>query len=182
MKSNILKNNQVKVLAAATGFAVAALLTGNNAWAGQDTGTFNVTASVAANCKITTTSDVAFGAYDPLGTGTQNATGSISVACTKGTSSAVVALDNGENYAAGTRQMKGGTTSSMLAYKLFEPSSNAAGATCAYTTEWNSTNTLSLTSAPSKAARTYNVCGQIALGQDVAADSYSDLVTATVTF
>lgn len=182
MKSNILKNNQVKVLAAATGFAVAALLTGNNAWAAQDTGTFNVTASVAANCKITTTSDVAFNTYDTLGSGTQNATGSISVACTKGTSSAVVALDNGQNASGATRQMKGSATSDLLAYKLYEPSTSNPGASCAYTTEWNSTNTLALSQAPSNAARTYNVCGQIAAGQDVAADSYSDMVTATVTF
>jgi len=50
-------------------------------------------------------------------------------------------------------------------------------------TAWTSAATLALSSPTSKASRTYNVCGQMAAGQDVAVDSgYTDSVTATINF
>ena len=50
-------------------------------------------------------------------------------------------------------------------------------------TAWTSAATLALSSPTSKASRTYNVCGQMAAGQDVAVDSnYTDAVTATINF
>ncbi|MFN7221590.1 MAG: spore coat protein U domain-containing protein [Burkholderiales bacterium] len=39
-----------------------------------------------------------------------------------------------------------------------------------------------MTAAPSIASRSYNVCAQIAPGQDVSVGSYTDTVVVTVTF
>ena len=41
---------------------------------------------------------------------------------------------------------------------------------------------MALSVAPSKAARTYNVCGTIPQGQDASAGVYNDIVVATVNF
>jgi spore coat protein U-like protein len=41
---------------------------------------------------------------------------------------------------------------------------------------------LTLTSAPTKVARVYNVCGTIPGGQDVPVDLYTDMVSATLNF
>jgi spore coat protein U-like protein len=41
---------------------------------------------------------------------------------------------------------------------------------------------LTTVAAPSKAARTYNVCGSIPGGADVGVGAYADTVIATVTF
>ncbi|HEX7616565.1 MAG TPA: spore coat protein U domain-containing protein, partial [Thermoanaerobaculia bacterium] len=69
-------------------------------------------------------------------------------------------------------------------YEIFQPSSTAAGAACAYTQRWGTTGAELFipTAAPSKAARTYNVCGQVAAGLDLAAGSFTDQVVATVNF
>lgn len=81
--------------------------------------------------------------------------------------------------------MKAG--SDVLPYSLMQPTGTTPGDSCpAYGagTAWGNTlaTGLNLSNAPSKTARTYNVCGQLAGGEDVSAGSYSDTVIATINF
>lgn len=65
--------------------AAALALAASSGFAASDTATLNVTASVAAVCKLTLSGPMAFGALDP--TSTANATASVTASykCTKGT-------------------------------------------------------------------------------------------------
>jgi len=148
-----------------------------------------VSASVTQNCAISTTSALAFTTYDPVGvnaTTALNATGQISVACSKGAVGLTIGMDNGTHFAGTQRQMQGATAVSLLLYSIFQPPNNTPGTACTFpgTTAWTAIGTglLTLTSAPTKATRVYNVCGTIPGGQDVAADTYSDTVGATINF
>jgi spore coat protein U-like protein len=161
-----------------------ALMSSSPAYAGTATSNLAVNASVASNCSISTAA-VAFGPYDPIVTNAATAlggTGSITIACTKG-SVPTLKLDLGATPAGSVRQMANGAE--RLPYELYQPPTNVAGVPCgALTTVWGTTGTNILTTvaAPSKAARTYNVCGSIPGGADVAAGAYADTVIATVTF
>jgi spore coat protein U-like protein len=148
-----------------------------------------VSASVTQNCAISTTAALAFASYDPIGinaTGALNATGQISVACSKGAVGLTIGIDNGTHFAGTQRQMQGGATISLLLYNIFQPPNNTPGTACTFpgTTAWTAVGTglLTLSSAPTKVTRVYNVCGTIPGGQDVAADTYSDTVGATINF
>jgi spore coat protein U-like protein len=173
--------NVSKLLAIATLMASASL-----AQAGTATGNLPVSATVAANCTITT-AGVAFGAYDPIAGANIVQEGGVTVACTKGAAGLWVGLGNGSNFV-GTRNMNGGLTSDKLAYNLMQPLTNAVGAACPIYgsgSAWTNTvgaTSLALTNSTGKAGRTYKVCGQLASGQDVSVDSYSDTVVATINF
>jgi spore coat protein U-like protein len=149
-----------------------------------------VSAAVSQSCIISTTA-LAFGAYDPLVANAAtalDATGTVTVACTKGASSLKIGMNAGANAAGAQRRMLGTTSGDFLLYNLFQPPNNTASTACTFpgATAWGDTlgtNTLDLTDAPSKAARTYNVCGTIPGGQDIGADaSYTDTVSATINF
>jgi spore coat protein U-like protein len=166
----------------------AAPLACSSVYAATATANMAVTASVSKNCAITTT-PLVFGAYDPV---TANLTlaltgnGTVSVACAKNSSGLTVGMSNGANVSGAQRQMKGVTVANtdFLQYDLFQPPSNTPGAACNFTapTAWTDAAPLTLSTAPSKAARTYNVCGSIPGAQDVTVDSYTDTVTATINF
>lgn len=176
---NAMLNAFPKLLLAAT--LMAGLGPGHAATA---TATFTVTATVSANCSISAT-PVAFGAYEPVAGGNLMASGTVVVACTKGATGLTVGLSNGTNYASSTRNLFGAIHSEKLAYSLRQPVSATPDAACpgfGAGTEWTDTAPLTLTSPSGKAARTYTVCGQLAAGQDVSVDSYSDTVTATINF
>jgi spore coat protein U-like protein len=165
-------------MAAALGFSAPAFA------AGSQPANLAVNASVASNCTISTVA-VAFGAYDPIVTNAAtalNGNGSITIACTKSSVPALT-LDLGATPAGSVRQMASGAE--RLPYELYQPPTNVAGTACgALSTVWGTTgsNVLTTVAAPSKAARTYNVCGSIPGGADVAAGAYADTVVATVTF
>jgi spore coat protein U-like protein len=133
-----------------------------------------VNVTVIPNCTIITTA-VAFPSYDPLAaTNDDTSSGAVTVACTKGVS-AWIGLNFGQNAAASPRAMKS-SAGDLLPYDLYKDSPGG--------TVWGNTNTtgLTLTAAPSKAARPFPVHGRIASGQDVPAAAYSDTVVATVNF
>src|SRR6516165_11835009 len=69
----------------------------------------NVTANVAAKCIVSSTADVAFGAYDSVQTNSStgsdlDSTGTVTIRCTpsNGTS---IAIDNGANASGSQRRM-----------------------------------------------------------------------------
>jgi spore coat protein U-like protein len=148
-----------------------------------------VSANVTQNCAISTSAALAFTTYDPVGanaTAPLNATGQISVTCSKGAVGLTIGMDNGAHVTAAQRQMIGVTATNLLQYNLFQPPSNTPGIACTFpgTTAWTASGTglLTISTAPTKVARLYNVCGTIPAGQDVAADTYSDTVGATINF
>jgi spore coat protein U-like protein len=145
-------------------------------FAAQQSANLNVTASVAANCTITTT-PVAFGAYDPVNVNSATdllASGSVNVACTKGTP-ATIDLGNGGNFAVGTRRM--GSGSDFLNYSLFKDAARtqlwgsgiAGGSTAAY-------------NAATKNSTSVSVFGTVPQAQDVTVGNYADVVVATINY
>ena len=185
--------NSIRLSKRATAIALAsvlgaAIVVSEPAQAGSAPANLSVTASVNANCTITT-SAVAFGAYDPVvanATTALNGTGSVSIACTKGSAPSVT-LDLGSNAVGSQRNMKitGGGTD-VLGYQLYQPPNTTPGTACTFpgSTVWGTSapQTFTPTVPTSKASRTYNVCGTVAAGQDVSVGSYQDIVVATVNF
>lgn len=149
----------------------------------QTNGNINVSASVLAVCNIVTT-DLSFGNYNPLSATPLQANSTLAVTCSQG-SVPVISLGAGNNVSGAQRRMIQGTD--LLNYGLYKPSTNLAAATCAYTASWGDGvgswgTTLTTTAAPSLASRTYNVCGEIPIGQNAPVGSYADVVVATVSF
>jgi len=180
LKQSVLHLSVMTALLVASGLVLAASTPTN----------IDVSATVSQSCSISTTAALAFGAYDPIGanaTNALNATGQVSVACSKGATGLTIAMNNGTHVVGTQRQMQGATAADILLYNIFQPPSNVAGTACTFpgTIPWNSTVTagvLTLTSAPAKAARLYNVCGTIPGGQDATTGTYTDTVIATLSF
>jgi len=170
-------------------FTITLLASSSAVFAASATTAIPVSASVSQNCSISTSSALAFAAYDPVGanaTAALNATGQISVACSKGATGLTIGMDNGAHVSGTQRQMLGGTAAGILQYNIFQPPSSAPGTACTFpgSTAWTAAGAgmLTLTSAPTKVSRLYNVCGTIPGGQDVAADTYTDTITASINF
>ena len=149
-------------------------------FAGTATTTFNVTATVIKNCTISA-ANINFGNYDPLvanATTPLDLSSTVTVACTKGTT-ATVGLDPGLNsaFATGTTRAmtSGGGSPSFLSYDIFKD----AG----HTTVWGNAGAgLVSYTAASKAPVALTDYGRILAGEDQPVGSYSDTVTATITF
>ena len=174
--------------AAVIGAAVSLAALSGAAQALTATTTFTVSASVISNCTISAT-NLSFGTYDPLSASANNATGTVTITCTKNAAS-TIGMSQGLNFAAGFNNMKSGA-GDLIQYTLGQPPNNTPGTACTFpaATAWTNSGAGLFTpaAAPSKAARTYNVCGSIAAGQDVPGSVspgvlYQDTVTATVTF
>lgn len=165
-----------------------ALMSSNPAHAGSAPANLAVSASVAANCTISTTA-VAFGAYDPVVVNAAtalNASGSVSIACTKGSAPAIT-MDLGQHAVATQRNMLvAGGGADVLGYQLYQPPNTAPGTACTFpgSTVWGTSvaQTFTPTSPANKNVRAYNVCGTVAAGQDVSVGLYADVVIATVNF
>jgi spore coat protein U-like protein len=160
--------------------AAAGWLDAKPAEAGTATANLSVGATVSANCTIST-SALSFGAYDPVSANHSTAlvgTGGVTINCTSG-STATVTLDQGQNPASGStnaaplRQMNDGASDN-LAYALYQDSSR--------TTVWGNTAGTGSGQTGNGTAQGLTVYGAVAPGQNVPAGTYSDTVTATVTF
>lgn len=148
--------------------------------AGTATSNLSVTATVSANCTIST-APVAFGAYDPIvanATAALDGTGTVTVTCTTG-SAATITLGQGTSPATGStdaaplRQMKDSGTD-VLAYTLYQDSGR--------TTAWGNTAGTGVAETGTGTVQNVTVYGAVPAGQNVPAASYSDTVVATVTF
>jgi len=117
-----------------------------------------ISATVINNCTIATT-PVAFGNYDPLSGAANINSGTVVITCTKNAATTVT-LGNGNSFNV-TRRMIAGAN--FMNYELYQPPSTVPGAACSYAApvRWGTTGTeiFNPGAAPSKAARTYNVCG-----------------------
>jgi spore coat protein U-like protein len=166
-------------LAAMSLISASSLIT-NTADAATDTANLSVTASVAANCTIST-STLAFGAYDPVVSHSASAlegTGTVSVTCTNG-SAVTVALGEGANADAGStadvplRRLNDGGVNN-LSYFLYSDVGR--------TTVWGGTTDSDVEHTGTGTSTDLTVYGRIPAGQNVPAAAYTDTVVATVTF
>ncbi len=161
----------------AAALAVAAASLVATAQAATTTTTFHATITITESCSFSATSDdVAFGSV--ARSSTKNATGNLYVTCSTGTPYAI-ALDNGSNgtgnITATSRLMKNGTLS--VPYGLYADNG--------YANLWgdgtNSTVTKSGTGTATQ--QTIPVYGQVTTAAtNVAAGTYTDIVTATLTY
>jgi len=159
--------------------AVAGALAASQSAQAQSVG---VSASIGSTCIVSTT-NMAFGVYNPTAPTDINATtpGQVSLSCTTG-AVPLIDISNGANFV-GTRRMASGAN--FLGYSVFQPVSTAAAAACPAVgagTAWVSGAPFTVTAAPNNVARAYNVCGRITAGQSSAVGSYSDTLIATITF
>jgi len=149
-------------------------LISTSAFAATATQNFQVTATVEGSCKINSTGELSFGTYDPLSTTDKEATNTISITCSNGTSYSI-GLDGGSTGDIDNRAMAGGTDN--LAYQIYQDSSHS--------TVWGNTpgtDTIDGTASSSSDSIDLTGYGVIPAEQDVAADDYSDTITATVTY
>lgn len=176
--------SKFSVRSRALGVATAMVLATGAAVAGPSpqTGSFQVTANVVASCRVTSTTDIAFGNYDPADVNNAaplDANGSVAVRCVKGTT-ANVAIEQGANPAAGStcvtplRRMAGGAE--RLSYAIYQDA--------ARTTVWgcDTTNDQAFTAATVATATTLTTYGRIPPAQDVSVGAFADTVNVTVTF
>jgi spore coat protein U-like protein len=140
----------------------------------------SITASVAAKCIVSSTTTVAFSAYDPVTTNSASGTdldgtGSVGIKCTPGNGLSI-SVDSGVNASGNQRRMQG--PSAFLNYDLYSESTR--------TTAWgngsNGASALAITTSTNASERTFTVYGRVPKGQDVNVGSYSDTVQATVNF
>ncbi|MGA8050162.1 MAG: spore coat U domain-containing protein [Burkholderiales bacterium] len=174
--------------ATTAGLAIGlALFLSGDALAGVGTSTLTARTQVNTNCTIATTA-VAFGGYDPIGankTSNLNSSGVITIACVKGTTP-TIGLGLGSNATGSTRRMRNTASANFLQYELYMPSTTVPNAPCTFpgTTVWGNAgaNLFNAGSAPSKNARSYNVCGTVPAGLNPVIGIYQDTVVATVNF
>jgi spore coat protein U-like protein len=170
---------QRPLLAALAAVAIAATsaMFPLTAQAGTASGSLAVSASIANNCTVGT-STMAFGAYDPVGTNASTAltaTGTVALTCIKNDSTTItLGLGNNSTHASGTTRAMTDGASDYLSYELYTSSARS--------TVWNTTNTVAYTGTGTSG--TVSVYGTIPAGQGVAqpAGSYTDSVAITVTF
>ncbi len=135
------------------------------------TANFSVTATVNATCTIAAT-NLVFGTY--VGT-VASATSTVTVTCTN-TTPYNVGLNAGiSSGATVTTRAMTGPSSALLYYALYQDTG--------YTTNWGNTpGTDTVAGTGNGAAQILTVYGKINAGQYPAPGSYSDTVTATVTY
>jgi spore coat protein U-like protein len=169
----------VRLAGLATAFGLcAALVPGAASAAGSANSNVTVTATVAQNCTISTTTNIAFGAYDPVSvSAVTDATGAVKLTCTKAATGITLTLNAGGGTPVGpdTRAMTGAVNGNFLSYDIYE--------TGAYSTRFPVTPVSETVSGGITTPTTVSLFGQIkAAPQDVSVDTYSDTVQATVNF
>jgi spore coat protein U-like protein len=153
------------------------------AFAASTNTTFQVQATVIANCTISA-ANLNFGNYDPVSANAAAgsdlyANTTVTVACTKGAPNVWIGLDAGANAANATgttRAMATGTN--YLSYDLYLANPNPAPGAV-----WGNTQATGKSYvAASKAATALTVFGRVPKNQDAAVGSYADTITATINY
>src|ERR1035437_3808242 len=153
-----------KSLVSTFALAVIALISTSAFATSPQTAPLDLSVTVINNCTITTTA-VAFPSCDPLSAVVDNGTGTVKITCTKNAVT-TIELGQGANFLVNRRMLGAGPE--YLNYEIYKPSANTPAASCAYTARWGAiADSQEFTPAVenSKAQRSYNVCGQIPLGQ-----------------
>jgi len=174
--------------------ATAALFSiGQGAWAGQTTNTMNVTATVNANCVVSTPPSDYTGTYDPVSANATTPAGDVTFTqsvvfkCTKNSSGVTTGITNGAHFSGGRRLADTGVAN-FLNYDLYQPSAVGAGGTCPYTQVFSTAGAGLFAVAGSNFTTggtnvTVNICGKIPGAQDVpATGAYTDAVVVNVNF
>jgi spore coat protein U-like protein len=161
----------------------AALVGSASAMAGSATTTLSNTTAITANCTFTASGFT--NTYDPIvtnaSTPVKDATASITYTCTNGGTGAKIALNDGLNAASGSTddsplaRLKGGTTGDYLNYAMYQDS--GYGQIWAYDPAVNE-----VSATEDGGPHTVTVYTEIPAGQNVHVDTYTDTVTATITF
>ncbi len=157
------------------GTLIAAAFAAAPASASTVGGTLNTSATVTANCTVST-SALAFGNVNTISGSNVDGTGGLTVTCTSGTAwaaSAGAGAGTGATLAA--RKMTAGAN--LLGYNLYTSS--------AYTTVWGdgTGSTATIGGTGSGSAQAVTVYGRVAAGQTtVPAGSYADTVAVTITY
>jgi spore coat protein U-like protein len=145
--------------------AVMVVSVPNMAAAATASGSLSVTATVVGSCRVTGTTAVAFGNYDPTDTANNDVgQGSMTFRCTKGVAYML--------WISGTRSMIVGTET--LLFGLYTD----GGRSSAFPSAAGSLSTTAASNAPV----TTQIYGRINALQDVAAGSYSTTLTASVEY
>jgi len=158
----------IAALAAACGFAAPAS-------ASTVGGTLNTSATVTANCTVST-SALAFGNVDSTSASNVDASGGLTITCTNGsawTASAGVGAGTGASYA--TRKMTAGAN--LLNYNIYT--------SAARTTVWGdgTGSTATIGGTGTGTGQSVTVYGRVAGGQTgVPIGSYADTVAVTITY
>lgn len=167
------KTFRFRTAIAAGVFAAAAFAT--PASAGTQSSNLSVSATVSANCSISTT-PLDFGSIDTLSASAVDGTGGVSITCTNGSSwaaSADVGSGSGATFA--SRRMSAG--SDTLNYTLYTDAGR--------TTVWGdgSGSTATVDDTGTGASQSITIYGRIPAGQtSVPAGDYADTVSVTVTY
>ena len=132
---------------------------------------FGVTATVQATCTVAATT-LSFGSY----TGTAaNATSAVSVTCTNATPYTVGLSAGVASGATVTARKMTGPASGLLSYSLFSDPSR--------TLNWGQTvGSDTVTGTGNGAVQALTVYGQTPAGQYLAPGTYTDTITATITY
>jgi spore coat protein U-like protein len=148
---------------------LACLINTPTAYADTQTTTFTVTATVPTVCSVTAT-NLGFGTYVNVQI---DATSTVSVTCTSG-GAYTVGLNDGANPLAGQRRMRVGLTANYLNYELYK---DAPGGT-----RWGDSDPSWVSGTGSGSAQGLTVHGRLPGTQGLIAGSYTDSITATVTY
>lgn len=152
----------------------ACLVVSATVYAASSSNPLEINAVVVADCQIIT-SDLAFGAYDPLvehATKELDGSAQVTMLCTR-SSRAVILIDSGRNPVGTYRGLSGGTQH--VSYQLYRDPGR--------TQVWGSVgNVLQFVSNGVAQPQQFVVYGRIPPGQEVASGVYTDVVTATVEF
>lgn len=144
-------------------------------WAATATSTLPVSATVTANCTVST-STLAFGNVNTISGSNVDGTGGLTITCTNGTGwSAAAGVGAGTGASFTSRRMAAGAN--LLNYNLYT--------TGGYSTVWGdgTASTGLLTGTGTGAVQSVTVYGRVGLGQtSVPAGAYADTVAITVTY
>jgi spore coat protein U-like protein len=151
---------------------VSVLNLGAPAWAATTTTNFTVSATVVAAC-VASATNMNFGNYTASSGSPDNTTSTVTVTCTNN-DGYTIALNGGDSGHVAARTMLNGANT--LGYGVYT--------TSGYTTIWgDGTNgTVTVNGTGNGVAQNYTAYGQVPAAEYAAAGSYSDTLTATVTF